>query len=138
MGSASRSGESAKLPVTGRCRRGTVMSQHCLQSSRGAGHNWAVPEIKIIGVCSPLTPPSVIPRRVIWHFRGLICHRVPLRGEFLPFLFGGWIGGVSGAFLAANRFQVIFLGQGKLGNALICGHSAAPQKRRERKALSHR
>jgi hypothetical protein len=52
-----------------------------------------------------------------------------LRGEFLPFLFGGWIGGVSGAFLAANRFQVIFLGQGKLGNALICGHSAAPQKK---------
>ena len=52
-------------------------------------------------------------------------HRMPLRGEFLPFLFGGLIGGASGAFLAANRLQVIFLGQGKLGNALICGHSAA-------------
>jgi hypothetical protein len=48
---------------------------------------------------------------------------MPLRGEFLPFLFGGLIGGACGAFLAANRFQVIFLGQGKLGNALICGHS---------------
>jgi hypothetical protein len=38
----------------------------------------------------------------------LIRHRTPLRGEFLPFLFGGLIGGASGAFLAANRFQVNF------------------------------
>jgi hypothetical protein len=32
---------------------------------------------------------------------------MPLRGEFLPFLFGGLIEGASGAFLAANRFQAV-------------------------------
>ena len=57
---------------------------------------------------------------------GLIRHRMPLRCEFLPFLSGALIGCVYGAFLAPNRFQVIFLGQIKLGEALICGHSAAP------------
>jgi hypothetical protein len=63
---------------------------------------------------------------VVRHPGGLIRHRMPLRGEFLPFQFGGAIGCAFGAFLAPNRFQVIFLGQIKLGGALICGHSAAP------------
>jgi hypothetical protein len=51
---------------------------------------------------------------------------MPLRYEFSPFLFGILIGCMFGAFLAPNRFQVIFHGQIKLGQALICGHSAAP------------
>jgi hypothetical protein len=80
----------------------------------------------MIGVCSPLTPPHGHPtkRHPTFSRLGLpsnaIAWRVP------AFLFGGLIGGASGAFLAANRFQVVFLGQGKLGDALICGHSAAP------------
>jgi hypothetical protein len=51
---------------------------------------------------------------------------MPLRCEFLPFLLGGLIGGAFGAFLAANRLPVILLGQGKLGDALICRHSVVP------------
>jgi hypothetical protein len=42
-------------------------------------------------------------------FGGLIRHRMPLRREFPPFLFGGSIGCVFRAFLAPNRLQVIFL-----------------------------
>jgi hypothetical protein len=53
---------------------------------------------------------------------------MPLRCEFLPFLRGSLIGCVFGAFLAASRFQVIFLRQIKLWEALICGHLAAPWK----------
>jgi hypothetical protein len=41
---------------------------------------------------------------------------------------GGLIGCVFGASLTPNCFQVIFLRQVKLGNALICGHSATPSK----------
>jgi hypothetical protein len=53
---------------------------------------------------------------------------MPLRSEFLPFPFGGSVGSAFGAFLATNRFQVIFLRQGKLGNALIGWHFAAPAR----------
>jgi hypothetical protein len=65
-------------------------------------------------------------RCVAEHPGGLIRHRMLLRCEFSPFLFGGSIGCVFGAFLAPDRLQVTFLGQIKLGEALKCGHSAAP------------
>jgi hypothetical protein len=67
-------------------------------------------------------------RSFIGHFGGLISHRVPLRSEFLPFLFSGSIRCAFGAFPATNRFQVKFLGQSELGDALIGGHFAAPSK----------
>src|SRR6202171_6357759 len=53
---------------------------------------------------------------------------MPLRCKFLPFVFGGLIGCVFGAFLATHRLQETLLGQCELGDTLKCGHSAAPEK----------
>jgi hypothetical protein len=41
-------------------------------------------------------------------FSGSIHHRMPLRGEFMPLLFGDEVGCVFGAFLATDRFLMIF------------------------------
>jgi len=63
---------------------------------------------------------------------------MPLRRQLSPFLFGGLVCCVFGLLLTANRFQMIFLRQVKLGDALICRHSAAPLERREHNTLCHR
>jgi hypothetical protein len=64
--------------------------------------------------------------QLIRHCGGPIRHRMPLRCEFMPLLFGGDVGRVFGALLAADRFQMISPGQtGRIRQALKYGHSAA-------------
>jgi len=48
------------------------------------------------------------------HRGGLIRHRMPLRRELSPFLFGDSVGCALGLLLTSNRFQVIFLSQAKI------------------------
>jgi hypothetical protein len=97
-------------------------AKHAFRRAGLASQNCSVIEMNRIVHSSLL---KVVLRGAAWHPRGLIRHRMPLRCELLPFLFGGLIGCVFGAFLAPNRLQVIFLRQIELGKALICGHSAA-------------
>ena len=63
---------------------------------------------------------------------------MPLRCEFLPFLFGALIGRELGAFLAPDRLQMILLGYVEFGDALVGGHLPLPEKGREHNTLSHR
>jgi hypothetical protein len=48
------------------------------------------------------------------HRGGLIRHRMPLRRELSPFLFGDSVGCALGLLLTSNRFQVVFLSQAKI------------------------
>jgi hypothetical protein len=68
----------------------------------------------------------IVSRRVGRHCGGLVRHRVPLRRQSSPFLFGDLVGCVFSLLLTPDCFQEIFRRQVEFRDALICGHSATP------------